>query len=181
MLETGLHKFVRTAAIVVALSSYLVGRAAAFDVPVTQPSPIKIAVFPFELEDFSAASQAGSAPSETTALAQSTEEAKQQLLQSGRYVLVDAAGADIGAAKEQGLRNCGDCETAIAMKLGADQALLGVVTKISMTEYTVRFQISDARKGELITNLTSDLRIGADYSWSRGVRWLMQNRMLASK
>ena len=87
----------------------------------------------------------------------------------------------IGAAKEQGLRNCGDCETAIAMKLGADQALLGVVTKISMTEYTVRFQISDARKGELITNLTSDLRIGADYSWSRGVRWLMQNRMLASK
>jgi hypothetical protein len=86
MLETGLHKFVRTAAIVVALSSYLMGRAAAFDVPVTQPSPIKIAVFPFELEDFSAASQAGSAPSETTALAQSTEEAKQQLLQSGSLV-----------------------------------------------------------------------------------------------
>jgi Protein of unknown function (DUF2380) len=181
MPQTGLHKFVCTAAVVLALSGYLVEQAAAVDAPIVQPNPIKIAVFPFELEDFSAASQAGSAPNETIALAQSTEEAKHQLLQSVRYVLVDAASADAGAAKGQGLRNCGGCEAAIATKLGADQALLGVVTKISMTEYTVRFQISDARKGALLTNLTSDLRIGADYSWSRGVRWLMQNRMLASK
>jgi hypothetical protein len=62
-------------------------------------------------------------------LAQSTEEAKQQLLQSGRYRLIDTTDADIGAAKGQGLRNCKGCEAAIAMKLGADQALIGVVTK----------------------------------------------------
>jgi len=67
------------------------------------------------------------------------------------------------------------------MKLGADQALIGVVTKISMTEYVVKIQVSDAQNGEIISSFTTDLRMGADYSWSRGVRWLMQNRMLASK
>lgn len=155
------------------------GYAAAGETPA--PVPIKIAVFPFELEDFSAAGQEGSAPNEASALAQSTEEAKSQLVQSGRYIAVDTTGADIGAAKGAGLRNCGGCEAAAALKLGADQALLGVVTKISMTEYTVRFQVRDARTGAVLSSLFTDLRIGADYSWSRGVRWLMQNRLLASK
>ena len=51
----------------------------------------------------------------------------------------------------------------------------------SMTEYAVKIQVSDAQNGEIISSFTTDLRMGADYSWSRGVRWLMQNRMLASK
>lgn len=144
-------------------------------------APIKIVVFPFELEDFSAAQGQGSSPVETSYLAQSTEEAKQQLLQSGRYSLVDTAGADVSAANEQGLRNCNGCEAAIAMKLGADQALIGIVTKISMMEYVVQFKISDARTGAVISSFTTGLRMGADYSWPRGARWLVQNRMLAEK
>lgn len=143
--------------------------------------PIKIAVFPFELEDFSAAAAEGSSPDVTPSLTRSTEEAKQQLLQSGRYSLIDTADADIGAAKGQGLRNCGGCESAIAMKLGADQALIGVVTKISMTEYVVQFQVSDAQKGAVISKFTTGLRMGAHDAWFRGVRWLMKNGMLASE
>jgi hypothetical protein len=143
-------------------------------------APIKIAVFPFELEDFSAAGQKGLAPTETSYLAQATEEARQQLLKSGRYSLVDAVGADPVTAKEPSLRNCGGCEAPIALKLGADQAMIGVVTKISMTEYTVRLRISDSRNGHIISSFSTDLRMGADYSWSRGVRWLMQNRILTS-
>ena len=143
--------------------------------------PIKIAVFEFELEDFSAAGQAGSAAIEASYLAQATDEAKQQLRASGRYTVIDAVHADIPAAKGQGLHNCGGCEAPIALSLGADQAFTGVVTKISMTEYTVRFRISDAQNGQVISTGSTDLRMGADYSWSRGVRWLMQNRMPASK
>jgi hypothetical protein len=90
-------------------------------------------------------------------------------------------GKSSGTAKGQGLRNCGGCEAAIALSLGADEALIGIVTKISMTEYTVRFRVSNAQNGELISIYSTDLRMGGDYSWSRGVRWLMQNRMLASK
>jgi Protein of unknown function (DUF2380) len=157
-----------------------VGYAAAEDVPATS-TPIKIAVFAFEIEDFSAAAAEGSSPDVTSALARSTEEAKQQLLQSGRYSLIDTAGADIGAAKEQGLRNCGGCEADIAMKLGADQALIGVVTKISMTEYVVQFQVSDAREGAVVSKFTTGLRMGASDAWFRGVRWLMKNQLLASQ
>jgi Protein of unknown function (DUF2380) len=175
MLETKTR--VRCAAAGVAIWCWA-GCAAAQNVPAAT-SPIKIAVFAFELEDFSAAGQ--SAPAATSHLAQATEEAKQQLVTSGRYGVVDAAGADISAAKGQGLRNCGGCEAPIALTLGADQALIGVVTRISMTEYIVRFQVRDARDGQVISSFSTDLRMGADYSWSRGVRWLMQNRMLASK
>jgi len=157
------------------------GPAAAIDGPDTSTAPVKIAVFPFELEDFSAAGKQGPSPIETSYLVQSTEEAKKQLLQSGHYSLIDTAGIDLGAAKEEGLRNCKGCEAAIAMKLGADQALIGVVTKISMTEYVVRLQVSDARKRRVISSFATGLRMGANYSWPRGVRWLMQNRMLASK
>jgi hypothetical protein len=143
-------------------------------------SPIKIAVFEFELEDFSAAGQTKSVP-ETSYLAQATDEAGQQLRASGRYIVVDAVHSDISAAKGQGLRNCGGCEAPIALSLGTDEALIGVITKISMTEYTVRFRVRNALNGELISTYSTDLRMGADYSWSRGVRWLMQNQTLTSK
>jgi hypothetical protein len=156
------------------------GYAAAVDVSASPAAPITIAVFPFELEDFSAARAQGSSPVVTSYLTQSTEEAKKQLAQSGRYAPVDTAGTDLGAAKE-GLRNCGGCEAAIAMKLGADQALIGVVTKISMTEYVVRLQVRDAKKGDIISSFSTDLRMGTSDSWFRGVRWLMKNRMMASK
>lgn len=171
------HRFGLAAVVVCCWAGY----ATADDVPVISTAPVKIAVFAFELEDFSAAGKQGPSPIEASSLAQSTEEAKQQLLQSGRYSLIDTAGADIGAAKGQGLRNCRGCEAAIAMKLGADQALIGAVTKISMTEYVVQFQVTDTRKGVVISNFTTGLRMGAHDSWSRGVRWLMRNRMLASK
>ena len=146
----------------------------------TAPEPIKIAVFPFELEEFSAAAEQGSSPDKSSFLAQSTEEAKKQLLQSGRYNLIDIAGTDIAAAKGQGLRNCNGCEAPIAMQLGADQALIGVVTKISMTEYVVQLQVRDAHTGEVVSKFSTGLRMGANYSWSRGVRSLMKNEMLAS-
>jgi Protein of unknown function (DUF2380) len=110
-----------------------VAYAAADSFPSTTP-PIKIAVFEFELEDFSAAGQAKAVAAETSYLAQATDEAEQQLRASGRYTVIDAVHSDIYAAKGQGLRNCGGCEALIALSLGADEALIGVVTKISMTE-----------------------------------------------
>jgi hypothetical protein len=59
--------------------------------------------------------------------------------------------------------------------------MVGVVTKISMTEYTVTVQVRDARNGAVLNTFTTGLRIGAGYSWVRGVAWLMKNRVLASR
>ncbi|MEP7245083.1 MAG: DUF3280 domain-containing protein [Gammaproteobacteria bacterium] len=138
------------------------------------PAPVKIAVFPFELEDFGAASKGGEQPH----LAESTEEARKQLAASSRYTPIDTASADMSTAKGQPLRDCGGCEAGIASKLGADQAMIGVISRISNTEYLIKLRVSDAHTGAVISNYESELRMGADYSWSRGVRSLMQNRVL---
>lgn len=143
-------------------------------------APIKIAVFPFELEDFTAAAEQGSSLDETSYLAQSTEETERHLLESGRYEVVDTSDADLSAATG-GLRNCRGCEAAIAQELGADQALIGVVTKITMMEYVVDVRVSDAGTGGVVATYTTNLRMGAHDSWFRGVRWLMQNRVLAQE
>jgi hypothetical protein len=171
------HRFALAAVVLWCWAGY----AAADDVPAAATAPIKIAVFAFELEDFSAAAEQGSSPDESSYMAQSTEEARKQLLQSGRYSLIDTAGADIEAAKGQGLRNCRGCEAAIALKLGADQSLIGVVTKISMAEYVVDLQVRDARTGAVVSRFTTGLRMGAHDAWFRGVRSLMKNHMLESK
>ena len=144
-------------------------------------APIRIAVFDFELEDFSAAGGAAPNAVDSKYLAQATVEARHKLADSGRYALVDTARADLAAAQGHGLRNCRGCDAPIAAKLGADQSMIGVVTKISMTEYTVTVQVSDARKGTVIQSFSTGLRMGAGYSWARGVTWLMTKRVLASR
>ncbi len=144
-----------------------------------QPEPIKIAVFDFELEDFSAAAGiAGDKAADLGHLDQATAEARRLLAESGRYVLVDVAKAEGDGVKDRSLWQCNGCEAAIAQRLGADQSFVGVVTRLSRTEFTVRLQIRDARTGEVIASKATDLRMGADYAWSRGAASLVKNRLL---
>jgi hypothetical protein len=76
------------------------------------------------------------------------------------------------------LRDCNGCDAALALGLGAEQSFVGVVRRISRTEYTVRFQIRDAKTGTVLADENSGLRMGADYSWSRGARRLVLDRLL---
>src|SRR6188472_3960994 len=92
--------------------------------------PVKIAVFSFELEDKSAGGGIiAQDERDTRYLTEATDEAKRLLAASGEYTIIDATGADLGSARQYGLRNCGGCEAKIARKLGAEQAMLGVVTR----------------------------------------------------
>lgn len=145
--------------------------------------PVKLAMFDFELEDFSAGASlaAGNPADDNEQLKSVTNEARRLIAQSGRYALVDISSADAPAVKEHWLRKCNGCEAAIALKLGAEQSLVGIVTRISRMEYTVRFQIRDARTGTVISNKQTPLRMGANYSWSRGADWLIKNRLLDSR
>lgn len=146
------------------------------------PVPVKLAVFPFELEDFSAA--AGYIPPDEIDREQlrlSTEEARRLIAESGRYQLVDVGAASSEAAKAGKLRECNGCEAAIAAGLDADQSMVGIVTRVSRTEYAVTFRIRDARSGAVVDTEQTDLRMGANVAWSRGARWLIQNRLLEAK
>jgi len=153
---------------------------AAFPAEAVSPVPIKLAIFDFEFEDFADRS-AGETPSDTEQLRRVTDEVRQLLAQSGRYDLIDVGSADTAAVKAHTLRECNGCDADIALKLRAEQSFVGVVRRISRTEYTVRFQIRDARTSAVVSSADSGLRMGADYSWSRGAARLIKDRLLAQQ
>lgn len=147
------------------------------------PAPIRLAVFDFEQEDTSAAasSTTGAAADDAAHLADVTAQVRQTLAKSGRYQMIDTSGVDADAVKAHSLRDCGGCDAAIALKAGADQSLVGVVRRISRTEYTIRFRIRDARTSAIVSDGDSGLRMGANYSWSRGAVRLISDRLLESR
>jgi Protein of unknown function (DUF2380) len=150
--------------------------------PAVAAAPVQIAVFDFELEDTSAAGSAGEvAASDAANLADVTNGVRELFAQSGRYHVIEAGGANAEAARKHDLRDCDGCDAGIAKGLGADQSLVGVVRRISRTEYTVRFQIRDSKTGEVISRGDSGLRMGANYSWSRGAVHLVRDRVLDSQ
>jgi hypothetical protein len=156
--------------------------ASAAATPATAPAPIQIAVFDFELEDMSAAGSADSvAAPDAGYLADVTKGVRDLFAQSGRYHVVEAGTANADTVRNHDLRDCGGCDAGIAKELGADQSLVGVVRRISRTEYLVRFQIRDSRTGAVISNGDSGLRMGANYSWSRGAVRLVRDRVLDSQ
>ncbi|WP_342740515.1 DUF2380 domain-containing protein [Bradyrhizobium sp. B117] len=142
------------------------------------PAPVALAVFDFELEDTTAASAGASATSDASYLAEVTAGVREALSQSGRYRIVDIGGE---TAKAHALRDCNGCEAAMAQKLGADQSLIGVVRRVSRTEYTLGFQVRDARTGAVLARGDSGLRMGADYSWKRGAVRLVSERLVESQ
>jgi len=145
-------------------------------------APIPLAIFDFELEDFSAgASSAGIAPADATHLENVTTTVRQLFAQSERYKLIDIGSADATAVKAHTLRDCNGCDADIALKLGAEQSLVGVVSRISRTEYVVKFQLRDARTGIVVATGDSGLQMGADYSWSRGAVRMFKNQLLDTR
>jgi Protein of unknown function (DUF2380) len=153
--------------------------APAFDKEAGPIAPVRLAVFDFELEDFSGG--AGIVPEsddDREQLRLAADTARRLIAQSGRYSLVDVSGADAADVKAHTLRQCNGCDAAIARKLGADQSLLGIVNRVSRMEYGVTFQLRDARTGKLLSVGRTDLRMGANYSWNRGAEWLIKNRLL---
>jgi hypothetical protein len=83
---------------------------------------------------------------------------------------LDAAGV---------IRHCNGCEGPLAGVLGAEQSLVGIITRITRTEYTLQILVRDARTGKVLSNDFTGLRMGANYSWPRGVKSLMNTGVLS--
>jgi hypothetical protein len=112
-------------------------------------------------------------------LQQSSETARRLLSASGRYVVVDTSGVSDEVRAAGGILNCNGCDGPLAKELGADESMLGVITRINRTEYTLQILVRDAATGAVLSNHFTGLRMGANYSWPRGVKWLMENRILS--
>jgi Protein of unknown function (DUF2380) len=160
--------------------------AAALSVFAIAPSeaadPVKIAVFDFELNDASAGGGIiGQDAIDTENLGKSTEEARRMLSASGRYSIVDTSSVAGEVTSAGGIQHCNGCDGPLAKKLGADQSMVGVLTRVNRTEYTLQILVRDAQTGAVVSNNFTGLRMGANYSWPRGVKWLMENRILSTQ
>lgn len=144
-----------------------------------EPGLVKIAVFDFELDDRSAGGGiVAMDAADAKHLRLSTEEARRLLAASGRYSVVDTGSAAGKVDAAGGIRHCSGCEASLAGALGAEQSLAGILTRITRTEYTLQIVVRDARTGAVLANAFTGLRMGANYSWPRGTRWLVTNRVL---
>lgn len=139
----------------------------------------EVVVFDFEMMDTSAG--AGIIPADeldARYLAEATEVAKNYLRTQGTYTIVDAGSASADIAKAGGVLDCNGCEARIASKLGGELAMTGIVNRISRTEYEMLIKIVDAGTGAPVAGGYTGLRMGANYSWPRGAKWLMERRVM---
>jgi hypothetical protein len=153
-------------------------RGAAVDPPPSRPRVVKLAVFDFELEDVSpAASLLGQTTSNEAIMEKVSSEARRMLAESGRFILVDVSKIDAEPAKAKSLRNCNGCEAGIALQVGAEQALIGVVRRVTQTDYYVLVQISDAQTGKVLNQQDANFAGGPD-GWASGVRMLLEHQLV---
>jgi Protein of unknown function (DUF2380) len=142
-------------------------------------APIRLAVFDFELEDASPpAVLQGKITSGEDAMSRVSSAARQELAQSGRYALVDVSKADAPPVKSRSLRNCDGCEAALAMQLGAEQSLIGVLIRATATDYYLLIRIRDARTGKIIDQQSANFA-GSEEGWPTGARMLIRHQVLA--
>jgi hypothetical protein len=142
------------------------------------PPGIKIAVFDFELEDLSAASVLlGDKTTSSGSLDKVTQTARGELAKSGRYVVIDPSHDGAAVAKDTALKDCDGCDAPLASQLGADQSLIGVVRRVSQTDYYVLVQIRDAHTGTVLAQEAANFA-GGEEGWASGVRMLIDHQVL---
>jgi hypothetical protein len=102
------------------------------------------------------------------------------LAESGRYSVVDTMSVADAVIAAGGAQHCDGCDAPLARGLGADQSMVGLVTRVSRTEYTLLIVVRDAETGAILSSGFTGLRLGANYSWPRGVEWLMEQWNLSA-
>lgn len=147
-----------------------------------RPGVVKIAVFGFELEDLTPAdAYAGKAAAKNNStqreLEMATEAARDELAGSGHYTIVSINGANAKAVKDHTLRNCDGCEAAIARKLGAQQSMLGIVRRVTQTDYYILLVIRNANTGKILDSEAANFA-GGDEGWASGAKVLIMYQVL---
>ena len=145
--------------------------------------PRKAALFPFEFIDAGsmAPGNAPPPPAEAARLTLINGVLKDRLTASGAYQPIDLSGAAQAIAKSPPLEDCQKCADEIARAAGAEIAVVGYVQKVSNLILNINIRLSDATSGQVLTAASADIRGNTDESWTRGVEWLVKNRLLAQK
>ena len=140
--------------------------------------PPKLAVFDFELIDTSLPGEFYGSKPELARLDRISEQLRKELVESGRFQLLDIAPVR-EAARHANLQACGGCDLKLAGELGADLEITGMVQKVSNLIINLNIYLRDVKTGNMITVASADMRGNTDESWSRTMSYLIRNRLLA--
>jgi len=143
--------------------------------PAHSEAPQRAALFPVEFID---SSPEAPTPAEQARVKALGVQLRELLAKSGRYTFVDTAPV-AAEASSRDLWNCDGCETAFAKKVGAQVSIVAWVQKVSDLILNINAVIRDADTGKPIAAGSVDIRGNTDETWSRGLRYLVQNRLLA--
>lgn len=138
-------------------------------------APLRAAIFGFEFDD---TSPEAPRPEEMARLRMLDGELRELLRRSGQYVSADMTPV-AAAAQARDLWSCNGCETALARQAGAQVSVIGWVQKVSNLILNINLVIRDAASGRMLHAGSVDIRGNTDESWSRGLRYLVQNRILS--
>lgn len=143
-------------------------------------APVSVAVLDFELVDSSLeGAMRGVDEAETKRLVLISELLRDLLAKSGRYKIVDLTPAKEKIADAGLIHGCNGCEIAIARSLGADRVITGIVQKVSTLILGIHMIERDVVTRKPLRVAAAQIRGNTDKSWSRGIRWLVRNRLLA--
>jgi hypothetical protein len=145
---------------------------------------VKTVVLPFDLvlqkkeEDFYIGPSKPS-PAEQQRLATIYAELTKILAADGRHQLVDIVpiAKEIEAAAP--IVDCNGCEIDLAKKLDGQILYTGLVDKASDTLLNMRIMEIDVASGQLKRAGNVVIQGNTDEAWTRGVRWLMKNKLAA--
>ncbi|MGI9491628.1 MAG: DUF3280 domain-containing protein [Geminicoccaceae bacterium] len=141
-------------------------------------APIKLAVFSFEMIDSSIQGEIeGQNSDDLERLSMIEEELKRLLKTSGDYAIIETDAAAQAIQTAGYLHGCNGCEVKIAKDLGANQALIGWVQKVSNLILNLNVGIRDVENGRKIFAASVDIRGNTDESWRHGIRYLVKRRM----
>jgi uncharacterized protein DUF2380 len=164
-------RLVRASALHAVLLAVLVASAPPLRAQEARPA----AVFPFELLDTSGE---GEKPGQAERLALATSTLTQALEQSGRYRAVDLAplAGEIKATEPR--YRCDGCWKAVAKKAGAAVGVIPVVHKVSTLISTMDIWIADIESDTWIAHVQGQIRGDSDTAYTRGVQFLVKDRLL---
>jgi hypothetical protein len=158
----------------IACTLILIGPAGAM----AAPAPVPVAVFDVQ---FVNDSLEPTTPAETARIAALTQQLRDALAKSGRYRVVDMAPIKDELAQNADLTHCNGCELPLAQKAGAQQAAVAWVHKVSNIVLDLNLEIDDAKTGKRAASGTVELKGNSDETWSRGLTYLLENRIFPDK
>ncbi|MGI9421345.1 MAG: DUF3280 domain-containing protein [Geminicoccaceae bacterium] len=139
---------------------------------------IGLAVFGFELIDSSLQGDLeGQHEDDLARLAMIEADLKRMLVESGRYEMVEVESVTDAVEAAGYLHSCNGCEAKIAVELGADQALIGWVQKVSNLILNLNVGMRDVESQRKVFAASVDIRGNTDESWRHGIRYLIKRKL----